>query len=101
MKSWKSLGCMTSLNLSGLIQKALYFSAAPTSTIICIDFMSEISESCIDLCFILHTGLNFVIGQGMGGKNVRTAWKVYILNNWKSDLQSWNNMIFPRMYSLF
>ena len=53
--------------------ESFIFSAAPTSTIICIDFMSEISESCIDLCFILHTGLNFVIGQEMGGKNVRTA----------------------------
>ena len=37
---------------------------------------------CIDLCFVLHTVLIFVIGQGIGGKNVITVWKVSIQNNW-------------------
>ena len=62
---------MTSLNSSELIQIALYyFPVAPTSTVICVYFMFEISERCIDLCFVSRAVLNFVIGQGMGGKNV-------------------------------
>ena len=74
---------MTSLNSSGLIQVALwYFSAAPTSTVICIYFMIEILERCIDLCFVSHMILNSVIGYVMVGKNVSTVWKVSILNNW-------------------
>ena len=62
---------MTSLNSSELIQIALYyFPVAPTSTVICVYFMFEISERCIDLRFVSRAVLNFVIGQGMGGKNV-------------------------------
>ena len=35
------------------------------------------------MCLVLHTVLNFVIGQGMGGKNVSAVWKISIklLNN--------------------
>ena len=44
--------------------------------------MFEILERCIDLCFVSHTVLNFVIGQEMGDKNVSTVWKVSIINNW-------------------
>ena len=62
---------MRSMNSSGLIQIALKcFSAAPTSSVICVYFMLEIVERCIDLCFVLNTVINFVIEQGMGGKNV-------------------------------
>ena len=44
---------MTSLNSSGLIQIALQcFSAALTSSIICVYFMFEILERCIDLRFV-------------------------------------------------
>ena len=43
--------------------------------------MFEILERCIDLCIASHTVLNYVIGQGMGGKNVSTVWKVSIPNN--------------------
>ena len=64
---------MTSLNSSGLIQIVLCFSAAPTSSVICVYFMFEILEKCIYLCFVLQTVLNFVIGQGIGGKNVSTV----------------------------
>ena len=61
----------TSLNSSELIQIAFYyFSAAPTSTVICVYFMFEVLERCIDLCFVSRAAINFVIGQGMGGKNV-------------------------------
>ena len=61
---------MTFLNLSELIQIALYyFSAAPTSTVICVYFMFEILERFIDLCFVSRAVINFVIGQGMGGEN--------------------------------
>ena len=62
---------MRSMNSSGLIQIALKcFSAAPTSSVICVYFMLEIVERCIDLCFVLNMVINFVIEQGMGGKNV-------------------------------
>ena len=44
--------------------------------------MSEILERCIDLCFVSHMVLNFVILQGKGGKNFNAVWKVFILNNW-------------------
>ena len=72
---------MTSLNSSGLIQRALKcFSAVPTSTVIWVYFIFKVLERCIDLCFVSHTVLNFVIGQGMGGKNVSTVFKVSILN---------------------
>ena len=43
--------------------------------------MFEILERCIDLCIVSHTVLNSVIGQGMGGKNVSTVWKVSVPNN--------------------
>ena len=51
---------MTSLNSSGLFQIALlYFYAATTSTVICIDPMFRILERYIDLCIVLHRVLNF------------------------------------------
>ena len=34
------------------------------------------------MCIVLHTVLNSVIGQGMGGKNISTVWKVSLPNNW-------------------
>ena len=40
--------------------------------------MFEILEICIDVCFVSHTVLNFVIGQEMGGKNVSSVWKVLL-----------------------
>ena len=65
---------MTFLNSSGLIQTALQcFSAAPTSTVICVYFMFEILESRIDLCFVSDTVVNFVIEQELGGKNVSSV----------------------------
>ena len=64
---------MRSMNSSGLIQIALKcFSATPISSAICVYFMLEIVEKCIDLCFVLNTVINFVVEQGMGGKNVST-----------------------------
>ena len=44
--------------------------------------MFEILERCIDLCLVLHTVLNPVIGDRMGGKNVRTVSKFSVPNNW-------------------
>ena len=87
---------MACWNSSGLFQITLkYFSAAPTSTVICAYFIFEILERYIDLCIVSHTVLNSVIGPGIGGKNVSTVCKVSILN------KSWNNLFFPRTYSSF
>ena len=33
----------------------------------------EVLERCIDLCFVSHTVLSFIFGQGMGDKNVSTV----------------------------
>ena len=83
IKTWKSpTSIMKSLNSSGLFQITLkYFCAAPTSTVIWAYLMFETLERYIDLSIASHAVLNYVIGPGIGGKNVSTLWKVSILNN--------------------
>ena len=74
---------MTLLNSSGLFQTTLlYFYAAAPPTVICIFFMFQILERCIDLRIVSHMVLNSVLGWGMDGKNATTVWKVSVSNNW-------------------
>ena len=74
---------MTLLNSSGLFQiTLLYFYAAAPPTVICIFFMFQILERCIDLRIVSHMVLNSVLGWGMDGKNATTVWKVSVSNNW-------------------
>ena len=58
--------------------------------------MFEILKRSIGLCFVLHTVLNFVIGQGMGGKNVSMVWKVSIINNWITQPTKLEYFDFPQ-----
>ena len=68
---------MTLLNIT-----LLYLYAAKPPAVICIFFMFQILEGCIDLCIVSHMALNSVLGWGMDGKNASTVWKVSVSNNW-------------------